>query len=119
MITAHSAWSIRRRGCSSDGKNDPVRVLGSHLHIAGGRGQQPRTMAVALAGAGVGAFVRYDADPLGQLRFDQVLQRAGEQMAEHRAGGVVDKGGGNSGQVGIMRGGHRVENSLSSVERTH
>jgi hypothetical protein len=28
MITAHNARSTRRRGSNSDGKNDPVRVLG-------------------------------------------------------------------------------------------
>jgi hypothetical protein len=28
MITAHNAWSTRRRGSNSDGKNDPTRNFG-------------------------------------------------------------------------------------------
>ena len=44
MITAHSARSIRRRGSSSDGKNDPdAQLRDPQLDVTGRGRQQPRT----------------------------------------------------------------------------
>jgi hypothetical protein len=46
MTTANSAWSIRRRRSSSEGKNDPVRSLGirssrSPAVVLSTRGREP------------------------------------------------------------------------------
>jgi hypothetical protein len=102
MITAHNARSTRRRGSNKLGKNDPAGLGDRQRHVAGGRGQHARPVTVALVRPGGGAFVQASADPGGQLVFNQLLQRTGEQVAEQTAGGVVDQAGGNRGQRCII-----------------
>ncbi len=51
MTTANSAWSIRRRRSSRDGKNEPVRSLGmrssrSPAVVVSTRGREPLRWAV-------------------------------------------------------------------------
>lgn len=46
MTTAYKAWSIRRRGANTDGKNEPARSLGidsdmSPAFVVNTRGRDP------------------------------------------------------------------------------
>jgi hypothetical protein len=51
-----------------------------HGHIAGGGGDDPLAVAIALGGAGLAAFVAASADVGGRLGVDQPLQRGLQQV---------------------------------------
>lgn len=75
MITACSAWSMRRRRSSSAGKNEPCRSFADReLDIAAGGGEGLGAGAVAVGGAVLGAFVAAGAEGRGQLGLNQLLQ---------------------------------------------
>ena len=83
MTTAYRAWSIRRRGSSSDGKNDPCAQLRDRqVQIAGLRRQHPRAVTVAFGDPAVGAFVAAGADRRGGFDLDQLLQRPTGKLAD-------------------------------------
>ena len=74
---------MRRRGSSSDGKNDPARSFG----IATCRSPafvdtHPRAVTVALGDPAVAAFVAAGADRRGGFDLDQLLQRPTGELAD-------------------------------------
>src|SRR4029079_6650750 len=78
---ACNATSIRRRGVSSEGKKDPVRVLAIlTFQVTSGRGDGLVPDSVPIRRAGVGAFVWVGADVLGRFDVDQGLQQLAHQL---------------------------------------
>ena len=83
MTTAYRAWSIRRRGSSTDGKNDPARSFGIDRGDVAGLGrQQPGPRPVAIGDPRLGSLVPVGADHLGRLRLDQLLQHDPYRLAD-------------------------------------
>ena len=62
MTTANSAWSIRRRRSSSDGKNDPARSLGIRSS------RSPAVVVIVLAREPLRWFVRASVRSCGRRR---------------------------------------------------
>ncbi len=69
------------------GEERPGPQLGDlQFQIAGGGGQQPVAVAVALVGAGLGALVWGGADDCGRLRLDERLQDGLQRVADDVVG---------------------------------
>src|SRR4051794_38130047 len=82
MITAHEALSIRRRGSSNSGKNEPVRSLGiptstspAGVDTSFGRCRTQRQPVR-------GVLARRSTDHRGQLGFDQLLQGGQQDVTQ-------------------------------------
>jgi len=86
MITACSALSIRRRGSSSEGKNEPDRSLGILTAMSPDvvDCQRPGAMPVAVRLALIGALVAAGADLGGGLGLDQRLHAGADGRGSSR-----------------------------------
>jgi hypothetical protein len=82
-MTASRALSIRRRGCSSDGKKLPVRSLDAQLEPADAGVEQAVAVAVALRQPALRrSFAVLSADDLGHLDLDQSLHGVLENQTQ-------------------------------------
>src|SRR5512132_1668550 len=83
MTIANKARSMRRRGSSRAGKNEPSRSFGMRSSTSPALVDSRRGPgAVAMGGAGVGALIGSGADVLGGLGVDQGLQHQGQALAD-------------------------------------
>lgn len=107
MMTANSAWSIRRRRSNSEGKNDPVRSLVID------RSRSPAAVVIVFERTRCGewslvdALVRLGADERGRLSVDQLLQHHFQRLTEH-VGGVGGPQCVEHLEQGRLGQGHRV-----------
>src|SRR3989442_155195 len=83
MTTAHRARSIRRRGSSNAGKNEPERSLGMRSSTSPALVDSSRPpAAIAVGRALVAPLVASGANRLGGLELDELLEHERHRLAQ-------------------------------------
>ena len=82
ITTANRARSIRRRGSSSAGTNEPSRRLGMRSSTSPAWVDSSRPRCRCDGGALLAALIGTSADVLGGLGIDQRLEHQGEPFAD-------------------------------------